>query len=248
MEVRDHRNELIGRTRAAVQERLTKEINYWDHRAQQLRLEESTGRANARLNSDMAQRRADDLQARLQNRLRELDLEAQLSPLPPVVLGGAVIVPANLLREAAPRLAETPPPFARDAEARRRVEALAMQAVLAAERQLGFEPADVSAESRGYDVESRIPNTGKLRFLEVKGRAIGADSVTITRNEIMTALNKPDDFILAIVTVDLFAGQAGAGAADPRYVRQPFQREPDFAVTSVNYNLDGLLSRATAPA
>src|SRR5439155_4513120 len=114
------------------------------------------------------------------------------------------------------------------AEMRLRVEQLAMQAVIAAERQLGFEPSDVSADTRGYDVESRIPNTGKLRFLEVKGRAVGADTVTITRNEIMTALNKPDDFILAIVTVD-------AEKAEPLYVRQPFKREPDFAVTSVNY-------------
>ncbi len=225
---------------AAVQERLTKEINYWDHRAQQLRLEESAGRPNARLNSDMAQRRSDDLQARLQNRMRELDLEAQLSPLPPVVLGGAVIVPATRLRDAAPRLAETPPPYASDPEAGHRIEALAMVGVMAAERQLGFEPADVSAQSRGYEVESRIPNTGKLRFLEVKGRVAGADSVTITRDEIMTALNKPDDFILAIVTVD-------GEAADPRYVRQPFQREPDFVVTSVNYQLAGLLNRATPP-
>jgi hypothetical protein len=240
MEVRDHRTELIERTRAAVQERLTKEINYWDHRAQQLRLEESAGHPNARLNSDMAQRRADELQARLQNRLRELDLEAQLAPLPPVVLGGAVIVPASRLQEVATALRETPPEQARDAEARRRIEARAMQAVLEAERALGCEPVDVSAEKRGYDVESRIPGTGKLRFLEVKGRAVGADTVTITRNEIMTALNKPEDFILAIVTVD------GEGA-EPRYVRQPFQREPDFAVTSVNYALAGLLERATPP-
>jgi SNF2 family DNA or RNA helicase len=102
----------------------------------------------------------------------------------------------------------------------------------------------VAAETREgavYDVESRIAGTGKLRFLEVKGRAIGADSVTITRNEIMTALNKPDDFILAIVTVD-------GDAAEPRYVRQPFQREPDFAVTSVNYRLADLLQRAAPPA
>jgi hypothetical protein len=240
MEVRDHRTELIERTRAAVQERLTKEVNYWDHRAQQLRLEESAGRPNARLNSDMAQRRADELQARLQNRLRELELEAQVAPLPPVVLGGAVIVPASRLREVAFVLHETPPEQIRDAEARRRIEARAMQAVLEAERALGCEPVDVSAEKRGYDVESRIPGTGKLRFLEVKGRAVGADTVTITRNEIMTALNKPEDFILAIVTVD------GEGA-EPRYVRQPFQREPDFAVTSVNYALAGLLERATPP-
>jgi len=247
MEVRDRRTELITRTRAAVQDRLTKEINYWDHRAQQLRLEEAAGRTNARLNSDMAQRRADELQARLHNRLRELDLEAQLAPLPPVVVGGAVVVPASQLKEVAHGLRETPASYARDAEARRRVEALAMQAVIAAERALGFEPTDVSAENRGYDVESRVPNTGKLRFLEVKGRAVGANTLTLTRNEIMTALNKPDDFILAIVTVDLSA-LAGGEVTDPRYVREPFQREPDFAVTSVNYELAELLSRASPPA
>ena len=241
MEVRDHRLELIDRTRAAVTERLTKEINHWDHRAQQLRLQESAGQVNARLNSEIAQRRADDLQARLQNRLRELNLEAQLSPLPPVVLGGAIVIPASRLQDLTPRLAETPPPYSPDAEARRRIELLAMSAVIAAERKLGYEPTDVSADNRGYDVESRITGTGKLRFLEVKGRAIGADSVTITRNEIMTALNKPDDFILAIVTVD-------GEAADPRYVREPFQREPDFAVTSVNYRLADLLQRAAPPA
>jgi Domain of unknown function (DUF3883) len=106
------------------------------------------------------------------------------------------------------------------------------------------------SDPRICDVESRITGTGKLRFLEVKDRAVGADTVTITRNEIMTALNKPDDFILAIVTVDLSAsnGQAGADKADQRYVHQPFQREPDFAVTSVNYDLRDLLNRATPPA
>ena len=113
-----------------------------------------------------------------------------------------------------------------------------MRAVMAAERALGFEPTDVSTDNRGYDVELRIPVTGKLRFLEVKGRSVGANTVTITRNEIMTALTKPEDFILAIVTLD-------GEAADTRYVREPFQREPDFAVTSVNYNLDSLLSGAT---
>jgi hypothetical protein len=57
----------------------------------------------------------------------------------------------------------------------------------------------------------------------------------------MTAMNKPDDFILAIVTVD-------GDKADARYVRQPFQREPDFAVTSVNYILADLLNRAAPPS
>jgi hypothetical protein len=119
-----------------------------------------------------------------------------------------------------------------------RSELLAMAAVIEHERRLGYRPRDVSSERRGYDIESGVPESGNLRFLEVKGRAPGAATVTVTRNEILAGLNKPDDFILALVEVD------GATVAAPRYVRQPFQREPDFGVTSVNYDLDELLARS----
>src|SRR5439155_13212565 len=106
-EVRARRLKWIEKTRAAVKERLTKEITYWDHRAAQLREQEQAGKPNARLNSQEARRRADDLQARLEKRLLELDREAQLSALPPVVLGGFMIVPFGLLAaisgQAAPR-------------------------------------------------------------------------------------------------------------------------------------------------
>jgi hypothetical protein len=37
-----------------------------------------------------------------------------------------------------------------------------------------------------------------LRFIEVKGRVAGALTVTVTRNAIVTAVNKPDGFILAV--------------------------------------------------
>ena len=53
-------------------------------------------------------------------------------------------------------------------------------------------------EKRGYDIESRVLGTGKLRFIEVKGRAEGAETVTISKREIITGLNKPEDFILAL--------------------------------------------------
>ena len=101
-----------------------------------------------------------------------------------------------------------------------------------AERRLGFKPRDVSDENLGYDVESSIPNTGLLRFIEVKGRIRGAKTVTITKNEILTGLNKPDEFILAIAV--LYPDRA-----DLRYVRIPFEKEPDFKATSVNYDLSG---------
>jgi hypothetical protein len=109
------------------------------------------------------------------------------------------------------------------------------------ERALGFEPLDRERDKVGYDVESRAPGTGRLRFIEVKGRAAGADTVTVTKNEILTSLNKPDDFILAIVEFH------PDGTQRTRYLRQPFQREPDFGVTSVNYDLAELLARAEAP-
>jgi hypothetical protein len=113
--------------------------------------------------------------------------------------------------------------------------------VLDVERQLGFDPTDREKEKLGYDVESRDPTSGRLRFLEVKGRIAGAATVTVTKNEILYSLNKPDDFILAIV--EFLDGDAHR----VHYVRQPFQREPDFGVTSVNYDFAELLTRAEQP-
>src|SRR5208337_5152437 len=96
-EVRNPRIELIAKTEAAVKERLTKEISYWDHRSEDLKLQEQAGKPNARLNSDEARKRADTLEARLEKRIEELRLERQIAPLPPVVLGGMLIVPAGLM-------------------------------------------------------------------------------------------------------------------------------------------------------
>ena len=194
-EVRSRKLELLSKTEAKVKERLTKEIAYWDHRAADLRAQEQAGKPNARLNSAEARRRADQLQARLQKRMEEIQRERQLAPLPPVVLGGVLVAPAGLLRKmtGSPRAAA-----ARDTQA---AAARARDAVMEVERNLGFDPVDREYERVGYDIESRMPGTGKLRFIEVKGRVQGASTVTVTKNEVLTSLNKPDDYILAIVGV-----------------------------------------------
>jgi SNF2 family DNA or RNA helicase len=236
-EVRGPRLELNAKTAAAVQDRLTKEINFWDHRAEQLKLQEQAGKQNARLNSGEARKRADTLQARLEKRLAELKLEAQISPLPPVVLGGLLVVPAGLLALMTGAVAPAPLPVDTQASAAR-----ARAAVMAVETELGFEPIDRELEKLGYDIESRVPGTGKLRFIEVKGRVSGADTITVTRNEILYSLNKPDDFILGIV--EFLDGEQHR----VHYLRRPFQREPDFGVTSVNYSFAELLERAVAPS
>lgn len=236
-EVRRNKEDLVDRTIAAVKDRLTKEINYWDHRANELKAQELTGRTNARINSAKARQRADDLEARLQKRLDELEQERRISPLPPVAIGGVMVIPQGFLLKLKGDIKTQPEHFAQETA---RVEKIAMDAIMELERQLGYEPRDVSAEKCGYDIESRIPDKGCLRFIEVKGRVTGAKTVTITKNEILTAFNKPDDFILAIVEVD-------GDKSVPRYVRRPFKREPDFGVTSVNYDLGELLAKAEEP-
>jgi superfamily II DNA or RNA helicase len=237
-EVRGRRLQWIDKTRAAVKDRLTKEIGSWDHRAEDLKLQEQAGRTNARLNSQEARRRADELQARLQKRMEQLDLEAQIAALPPVVLGGLVVVPAGLLA----LLIGHPLPaltYPMDTQA---VAARARAIVMDVERQLGCEPVDREFEKLGYDLESHDLRTGRLRFLEVKGRVAGAATITVTKNEILYSLNKPEDFILAIV--EFLPDKAHC----VHYVRRPFQREPDFGVTSVNYDFSELLARAQEPS
>ncbi len=234
-EVRRRRLELIEKIRAAVKDRLTKEIAYWDHRAEDLRFQEQAGKLNARLNSQEARRRAEDLTARLEKRMQELDWEAQISPLPPEVVGGFVVIPAGLLAKMTGSADIVSALSDADTQA---IAARARAIVMEAERSLGFQPTDREFDHLGYDIESRDPRTGRLRFIEVKSRVAGADTITVTRNEILTSLNKPDDYILAIVTFE------EDGTHRLHYVRRPFQREPDFSVTNVNYNLSVLLSQA----
>ena len=154
------------------------------------------------------------------------------------MLGGLVLVPKGLLEAMSGR--QTPVSgAAADTGA---VAARARAIVVEVERGLGFEPTDREFEKLGYDIESRVPATGKLRFIEVKGRVSGAATLTVTRNEILYSLNKPEDFILAIV--EFLEG----GLHRVHYLRRPFQREPDFGVTSVNYDFAELLARAGEPA
>ena len=232
-EMKDRVEERVKKTRAAVHDRLTKEIAYWDHRAEELKLQEQAGKQNAKINSAKARERADALQLRLQKRLEELDQEMRISPMPPVVMGGALVLPVGLWNKLQGEDSPDASLFARETK---RVELAAMGAVMASERAAGFEPRDVGTLRLGWDVESRDPNTGKLRFIEVKGRVVGAATVTITKNEILAGLNKPEDFHLALVEVD-------GDQTTLRYVQQPFKREPDFGVTSINYDWDDLWGR-----
>jgi hypothetical protein len=238
-EVRERKTKLIDKIAKAVKERLTSEIQYWDFRAAELKQKEDAGKINARLNSQAAARQAEELEGRMQKRLAELETGRLISAMPPTVTGGAMIIPRGLLDKLKGKVPDT---FPADAQSRREIELTAMKAVIDIETSLGYVSRDVSAEKCGYDVESLIPqelrgNAAPLRFIEVKGRAKGADTVTVTKNEILTAFNKPDEYILAIVEVD---GEQTKAV----YLKKPFRIHPDFAATSVTYNIVELMKSA----
>jgi len=106
--VRTYREELTLKTMAAVKDRLTREIAYWDHRAEELKELELAGK-RPKLNSGNARQKADDLAARLKARMTALALERQIAPRPPVVVAGALVVPArSSCRRASWRRASRP--------------------------------------------------------------------------------------------------------------------------------------------
>ncbi|GGY37124.1 protein NO VEIN domain-containing protein [Parvularcula lutaonensis] len=243
-EVKARRLPEIDKVEQEVQARLKKEINYWDARAFELKEEERAGK-KTRVNWQNAERRAEDLAERLKRRMMVLEQERFISAQPPRVRGGMVVIPRGLLGARLPRpdvAGGKPSGFAEDPVARREIELKAMDAVMAAERGLGNTPTDVSAQKVGYDIASFDPKTEHLRFIEVKGRIDGADTIMVTRQEVITSLHEPDKFILAIVQVE------NGFAREPRYVRRPFTQEPEFGVTAIQVNMKQLLERSESPA
>lgn len=237
-EVREETLRRVAQTKEAVHRRLTTEIAYWDHRAQDLKEQELAGK-KPRMSSGRARQRANDLEERYRRRMEELEREGQLSSLPPVVVGGALVIPQGLLERLRGERATEPDVFARET---RRVEQLAVDAVLAAERQVGRQPRVMPPNNPGYDVISRDPVTGERLFIEVKGRVAGAPTFTMTRNEILTSLNKPRDWVLALVEVD-------GDRTEVRYLREPFVGPEDayFAMTSANYPWREFFERGEPP-
>ncbi len=239
-EVKSRKEEMLSKTEKAVKERLNAEIHYWDDKAVKLAEQEASGKVNARQNSQQASRRADELEGRLKGRLEEIKREGQISPMPPVITGGALVIPKGLLHKLMPTQYDDL--FGHGD--RQSVEYAAMNAVIQIEKKMGYQPKDVSAAKCGYDVESYIPDgmrdrlaayANALRFIEVKGRTKGATTVTVSKNEILTALNKPNEFILAIVEVD-------GDDTHTVYLHHKFKENPEFSTDCVTFNIQNLIA------
>jgi len=250
--VPEHYSEVAGRriahvekTLAAVNERLQKEIDFWTDRWMKLKEDQAAGK-DLRLSIENARRTVDELAARLESRKKELNSMRHIVSSTPVALGCALVVPRVCIASHSDPAAKTAAAFSADAAARAAIEKIAMQAVTVAEEKQGCRVVDVSAEKCGWDITSYPPKTDGIqpesRHIEVKGRAKGADTITVTRNEIISACNQGEKYILAIVLINEDNSHDG-----PYYITRPFDQEPGWAVTSQNLKIEDLLSRATKP-
>ena len=215
-EVRRRTFDRVDRVAAEVRARLEPEIRHWDHRAAELRQRELAGRLPASgMNSGNARQRAEELAARLKYRMSELEAERQLAAGPPIVAGGALVLPAGLLRRltgvaAAPGTMPGPGAAAgRDAT---------IEAVLAAEGRLGRFPEQASDGAQGYDIESRTA-TGSALFILVRNRAPGTDEFTVNRSELGVAHNMVGQHLLVLVDGDQlrYVPDGLAAVADPPF-------------------------------
>jgi len=235
-EVKGERLERIAKASQEIQSRMQREINLWYRRYEELKLQEGAGK-QVRLPAQVAKERYELLVARLEKRKAQLALEAQISAKVPILKGGTLVIPVGLLLAQQGQANAT----GVDAAARKRVELLAMNAVFETEKAMGRIPRDVSAQRGiGYDIES-MDDKGDLFFIEVKGRIDGADSVTLTINEVNTGRNSPHRFRLALVTV------TGDQAADPVYVSGIEWGVPGFGDTQITKNLQQLLTAGREP-
>ena len=239
-EVREPRLHALDRIEAAVKERMRREITHLQHRSLELEMQEKAGK-RSRLNSANVRRQAEELLDRLDMRIADINRQRDIAPMPPDLSGAALVVPASLLASVSSRKDRSNADITQDAKTRSEVEAAGMTAVMDRERSLGHAPKDVSVEDRGYDIESRDGTTGRLRFIEVKGRRADARAITVTRNEMLAALNARHAFILAVVLVE--PGTVHA----PLYIDDPaplFGAEPAFNEVSRSISLASIKEAA----
>jgi SNF2 family DNA or RNA helicase len=217
----------VDQTRRLVRQRLTQEINYWDARHAELLEAEAAGR-QLKIKPETAYRRARDLERRLERRLADLAREEDLTAKPPLIAGGALVVPQGLLDKLG-RSTAAPPVTARDTSL---TDRRAVDAVLAAERYLGRQPQEMPHNNPGYDIRS-CTDDGHLVFIEVKGRVTGADDFWVTKTEALTGKNAGLESRLALVSVHPDSPELD----DVRYIVDPF-RDIDFG----DFNATGIMA------
>jgi SNF2 family DNA or RNA helicase len=228
----------VAKVRHLVRERLDAEIRYWDQRTEEIKVQELAGK-KPKLNSGRARARADELEARRDRRMLELDREADLHSSPPTIVGAALIVPQGLLDS----LSGNPPDPEASAD-KMETDRRGMEAVMAEERALGRVPEPMTHSNPGYDIESTDPMTGAVYFIEVKSHLPRTEVIHVSATQVQKAKSNPDRWRLAVASVP------DDPAAEPklRYLVEPFRDVTlHFAQPDLPLTVAALLERSGDP-
>jgi len=145
-------------------------------------------------NITQAEAHLDELNARLDRRREELNMERHCTIGDVQQVGRAWVLPHP--ERSSPGIA----PMVPDAE----IEGIAIREAIAHEERLGWVVETVETENRGYDLLSKKPHPSEAgvfvaaRFIEVKGR-VGVGEVALSSNEYRTAQRLGDDYWLYVV-------------------------------------------------
>ena len=238
-DVTTHRTNEYLRVRERVATRLTREVNRLYTEALKTDADAAAGK-KVRYSAETLRRRAEELEQRRETRLALIDCQLAMSPVAPRINAIALVMPAVPDSGA-------PGDVAASALARAEVERRGVDAVLAAERALDRTPEEQAHNNPGFDVLSRPAEGAGIR-IEVKARIEGSDTFTITRTEVLTALNAAPDHRLALVRVSA----SGPQHDEVHYIGNAFEGvEPawltDFDVVSQNLSWDDWWARGTTP-
>ena len=227
------------RVRERVATRLTREVNRLYTEALKTDANAAAGK-KVRYSAETLRRRAEDLEQRRETRLALIDRQLAMSPVTPRITAIALVMPASAGTDA-------PGDTGASALARAEVERRGVDAVLAAEGALGRTPEEQAHNNPGFDVLSWSAEGAGIR-IEVKARIEGSDTFTITRTEVLTALNAAPDHRLALVQVSVDGPQHD----EVHYIGNAFEGvEPawltDFDVVSQNLSWDDWWARGDEP-
>ncbi|WP_017558619.1 helicase-related protein [Nocardiopsis baichengensis] len=209
-EVRRRRAVEIQRTREKATQRLNDEMKRLAAEALEARAKEDVGK-KPKESSESLDRKAEDLEARLERRRVELDRQEQMSTKPPEIATSALVLPLHWVEEEIP--ASAPMHTVETKEVERR----GVELVLATERRLGREPSEQAFNNPGFDVLSEVADGDPIR-IEVKARLAGAEDFFVTHNEVVTGKNAAPRYRLALVRVD----PRGSEYDEVRYLAEPF--------------------------
>ena len=231
-EILQSRKERVKLEKSQIEERLSDAIKKNNAKRVQLKMRTHPKPTDA-ANIKKLQLQINELTSRKERRLAQLTSEEKLLSMAPVICGSALVLPKGLFLKLLGKSVS-----AVDVAARKRIELCAMKAVTDAEKTLGNIVYDCSKENKGWDIESTVPSTREVRYIEVKGVSHITKEVTVSRNEWLKGHNLGNKFLLAFVVVN------GDGYGEPSYIRNPFTNQPDATDTQKSMNIVSLMTIA----